>query len=358
MHYSFLDKILFKIFLGNNIFQEVLFDVEKFFFYKKKNTKTLIITGLPRSGTTILLNELYKTGKFSSLTFQDLPFILSPNIYFFLKKYFKIFLLINIWERFLKKNEKKKYERIHNDGIFVSDEMPEAFDEVFWRVFQNKKYIKKDSLLTHNIEEYEMSEYEKYIDIVARKENKNFYLSKNNNNILRLNSYKNLKNFFIIITFRDPLFHSYSLIKTHNIISNYQKENNFIINYMNYLVHHEFGLNLKTLKFDEEFITDYENTDINFWLSYWIYIYENILQNYKNFNNIQFLAYEKFNLDIAPILKKFDLNITWSERFEFKNNNKTENLKKFNFDEKLKIKAQKIYRELENLQTSQFLMQQ
>ena len=72
---------------------------------------------------------------------------------------------------------------------------------------------------------------------------------------------------------------------------------------MNYLVHHEFGQNLKTLKFDEEFITEYENTDINFWLSYWIYIYENILKNYKNFNNIQFLAYEKFNLDIALILK-------------------------------------------------------
>ena len=93
-------------------------------------------------------------------------------------------------------------------------------------------------------------------------------------------------------------------------------------------------------------------------MSYWIYIYENILKNYKVLNNIQFLAYEKFNLDIVPILRKFDLNIIWSEKFEFKNNNKTENLKKFNFDEKLKIKAQKIYRELENLQINQFLMQQ
>ena len=42
----------------------------------------------------------------------------------------------------------------------------------------------------HNIEEYEMSEYQKYINLVAQKENKSFYLSKNNNNILRLNSYR------------------------------------------------------------------------------------------------------------------------------------------------------------------------
>ena len=39
MNYSFLDKLLFKIFLGNNIFQEVLFDVDKFFFLKKKKKK-------------------------------------------------------------------------------------------------------------------------------------------------------------------------------------------------------------------------------------------------------------------------------------------------------------------------------
>ena len=36
MHYSFLDRLLFKIFLDNNIFQEVLFDVDKFFFFIEK----------------------------------------------------------------------------------------------------------------------------------------------------------------------------------------------------------------------------------------------------------------------------------------------------------------------------------
>ena len=48
----------------------------------------------------------------------------------------------------------------------------------------------------HNIEEYEMSEYQKYINLVAQKKT-DFYLSKNNNNILRLNSYKNLKIFLL-----------------------------------------------------------------------------------------------------------------------------------------------------------------
>jgi hypothetical protein len=348
--YSFLDKLLFRIFLGNNIFQEVLFDVDKLFFYKKrKKINSLIITGLPRSGTTILLNELYKTKKFSSLTFQDLPFILSPNIFNFLKKYLKIFLLINLWEKFIKKNKKRKYKRIHNDGIFVVDEMPEAFDEVFWRVFQNRKYINKNNISMHSIDEYEMSEYQKYVNIITYRENKNLYITKNNNNILRLNSFKNLKHTFFIITFRDPFFQSYSLIKTHKILCKNQKKNTFILSYMDYLVHHEFGLNLKTLKFKKNFSTKYKNTNINFWLAYWVYVYENVLKNYKPSKNIQFLAYEKFNTKLTLILKKFNLNFSFSEKNIFQNKNNLDNLKNLKFDNKLKIKANQIYRELKKL---------
>lgn len=350
MNYSFLDKLLYKFFLGNNIFQEVLFDVDKLFFYKKKKEiNSLIITGLPRSGTTILLNELYKTKKFASLTFQDLPFLLSPNIYNFLRKIIKTLLLINLWEKFVLKNKKNLNERIHRDGIFVSDEMPEAFDEVFWRVFNNKKYITKNYLLTHNIGENEMIEYQKYVNIITFRENKNLYIAKNNNNILRLNSFKKLKNTFIIVTFRDPLFHSHSLIKTHKIIIDSQKKNNFIKNYMDYLVHHEFGQNLKTMKFDNNFETEYLNTDINFWLSYWIYIYQNILKNYNQSSNVQFLAYEKFNIKIIPIMKKFNLNTLCSEKYDFQNKNNPEVLKNYNFDEKLITEAKKIYNYLDKL---------
>jgi hypothetical protein len=350
VHYSFLDKLLFKFFLGNNIFQEVLFDVDKFFFYKKKKIiKTLIITGLPRSGTTILLNELYKTKKFSSLTFQDLPFILSPNIFNYLKKLIKIILLINIWEKFFKKNQKKKYKRIHNDGIFVSDEMPEAFDEVFWRVFKNRKYILKDNIATHNIDRYEMSEYQKYVNIITYREKKNFYITKNNNNILRLNSFQNSKNNFLIVTFRDPLFHSFSLAKTHKILNEKQKKNTFIIEYMNYLVHHEFGLNFKTLRFKKDFKTKYKNDNINFWLSYWIYVYENVLKISKNSQNIQFLPYEKFNVKLKKIITKFNFNLSSQQIYKFKNKNDFEKIKNLRFDKKLKAKARKIYSKLENL---------
>jgi hypothetical protein len=227
--------------------------------------------------------------------------------------------------------------------------MPEAFDEIFWRVFKGRKYISKNNISTHNINKFELDEYHKYINTITYRENKNFYITKNNINVLRLNNFRNLKNIFLIITFRNPLFHSYSLLKTHKIISSKQKKNPFILNYMNYLVHHEFGLNLKTLNFKKSFVTKYDDANINFWLSYWIYVYENILKNYKYSSNIKFLAYEKFNTDLIKILKNFDSNLSIKGKFQFKNKNLSKKIEKIKFEKKLLIKAKKIYLEISKL---------
>ena len=106
--------------------------MEKFFFIsraEKINVKSLFITGLARSGSTILLNTLYDTGKFASLKYSDMPFVVCPNI----------------WSKinFNKKNYYKKI-RAHNDGVKFSATSPEAFEEVFWKSqinLENKKYI-------------------------------------------------------------------------------------------------------------------------------------------------------------------------------------------------------------------------
>jgi hypothetical protein len=43
--------------------------------------KPVFITGLARSGSTTLLNLLYDTQQFRSLTYQDMPFIMMPGIW-------------------------------------------------------------------------------------------------------------------------------------------------------------------------------------------------------------------------------------------------------------------------------------
>ena len=89
--YNSLDKIIHRLALSNRNIISLLFNIEKFFFNKKKNfhEKNYFVTGLARSGTTQLLNSLYNTGMFSSYTYSDMPFIFSPNIWNKLSSFFK-----------------------------------------------------------------------------------------------------------------------------------------------------------------------------------------------------------------------------------------------------------------------------
>ena len=93
--------------------REVTFDFESTNISSSSESEDhVFITGLARAGTTILLNALYKSNVFASLSYSDMPFVLAPNI----------------WSKisFNKKDLEPK-ERAHGDGIKVSKQSPEAF---------------------------------------------------------------------------------------------------------------------------------------------------------------------------------------------------------------------------------------
>ena len=61
--YTLFERSLHHIILNNKFLNKSLFEVEKKFFLNNKNNivnnKHLFISGLPRSGTTILLNFFF-----------------------------------------------------------------------------------------------------------------------------------------------------------------------------------------------------------------------------------------------------------------------------------------------------------
>ena len=62
--------------LSSQFMREVI-DFESTFLLIQMTVKEhVFITGLARSGTTILLNALYKSNIFASLTYSDMPFVL------------------------------------------------------------------------------------------------------------------------------------------------------------------------------------------------------------------------------------------------------------------------------------------
>lgn len=85
MKYSYFEKKLHDICLGNKLIKKSLYELEILLFLKKQDkineNPHVFITGLPRSGSTMLLEYINNSKKFSSLKYLDMPFVMSPNFY-------------------------------------------------------------------------------------------------------------------------------------------------------------------------------------------------------------------------------------------------------------------------------------
>jgi len=278
-NYSFLSKLIHEIAFNNHFVAETTFDIEQVIYKKEVEKQQLeqvvFVTGLARSGTTALFNAIYNTTKFASLTYQNMPFLMMPNI----------------WKKIAPKTEEQSVERFHKDGLMVNINSPEAFDEYFWKLKLRDNYIKDFFLELNQIDEASLNEYETYLKLVCLSNKKQKYLSKNNNNILRL---KYLKKKFssaqILLMFREPLQHASSLLKEHLYFSEHQKKDNFIIDYFNYLGHHEFGLNHKYFKLDTGVNNSFSLDSINYWLAIWKSYYQYVIANHLA--DVNLICYE------------------------------------------------------------------
>ena len=294
-NYSGIQKFLHDLVLSKKFINKSLFELEKIIYLKNidiKNQSHIFISGLPRSGTTSLLNFIYSSDHYASLTYKNMPFILSPNFS----------------KLFNKKNISKK-ERLHGDGISYDINSPEALDEIFF----------------NNDEEFIKNELVNYIQLILLSESKEKYLSKNNLNFKRIDLINSiLPNSIFLIPIRDPLQHTYSLLNQHLNFSQLQQGNDFIRRYMNYLGHNEFGLNHKPWNNPINF-KDLNN--INYWLEQWFLFYQDILKNYQSYDNCFFIIYEELTNQnyLKVLLEKIyfnqveDLNLNY-----FKNSNKKE----------------------------------
>ena len=215
------------MFLGTDGMRSLFFNLEdKIFGMKSKIEKPIFITGLARGGTTILLETLFSTGKFSSLTYRNMPFPLNPSLWG------------NLSKLLLSSGEKK--ERAHKDRIMVNLDSPEEFDEVFWLTFGKKEYVKMSSLVPYQVSEEVLGKYWRYISRVTKKGNR--YISKNNNNTLRIDSLKRkFPDCRIIVPFRNPVEHAHSLYKQHKKYLKDHESDKFVKDYMGWLGHFEFG---------------------------------------------------------------------------------------------------------------------
>lgn len=291
--YGFLSKLLHQMSLGNDFVGELCFDIELGANRKEIlpsiQGRHVFVSGLARAGTTVLMRSIYETGEFASLTYRDMPFVLAPNIWAKIVEYTKI--------------EMDKKNRAHGDGILVDFDSPEALEEIFWKTFLGGSYIKNDRLLPHAVDDDTVKKFREYISLVLMRYGKSRYLSKNNNNVLRLKSI--LEAFpcaTILVPFREQLQQAYSLLKQHQ---RFKKDGSFTEKYMGWLAHHEFGSDHRPFDWGIEATEKHGAESIDYWLLQWICTYSSLDSSFEKQSGatlrVIFICYESLCSDATRV---------------------------------------------------------
>jgi len=284
-NYSALDRLLHRIAFAHPKMQRLLSDVENDLFRSKLLSTSVehpvFITGLPRAGTTLLLELLYQTGEFASYTYRQMPFLLAPLL----------------WNR-ITQNAKRTVsamQRAHGDGMQISVDSPEAFEEVFWINHLSQQII--DEQCQHPLSEEHLSDH--FIEafrlqlkkVVALASQNQSHSERSTQSAARIGALRTLSpESTLLMCFRDPQTHVASLVNQHERFSLLHSEDRFAKQYMAWTAHHDFGANFLPIDFSTKRPGMPGERDYRYWLQYWIDAYRHVLDHAHE--QVCFISYE------------------------------------------------------------------
>ncbi len=256
--YSALDRTLHRAILGNPMLDDVLPALDARLARKAAPvTDPVYVTGLARAGTTALMRALHGSGRFASLTYADMPFVLAPNL----------------WAKLSRADAKARTarERAHGDGIAVDFDAPEALEEVFWRTRCGTDYINNNALVPHVPEDETIAAYRAWQARICHRHGAARYLAKNNNMMLRLGPLAAaMPDARILVPVRDPVAQALSLRAQHR---RFREADAFTRDYMRWLVHHEFGPDQRPFRLPGQPVPAGDPDRLEYWLTLWVACY-------------------------------------------------------------------------------------
>ena len=203
--------------------------------------RPIYVTGLARSGSTVLLELLAAHPDVATHQYRDFPLIPIPLW----------------WNWFLdraSREQSQPVERAHKDGIAVTPESPEAMEEVLWMAFFADCHDPaKSNVLSErdSAPEFEAF-YRDHIRKLLLLRQGRRYLAKGNYNVSRVGFlHKMFPDARFVVPVRDPVGHIASLIKQHKLFCSEETRDPHILDHMRRSGHFEFGLDRRPINFGD-----------------------------------------------------------------------------------------------------------
>lgn len=234
--------------------------------------KPIFVAGLARAGSTILLELLSQHPEVATHRYRDFPAVHLPHW----------------WNWFVDRAARgpmRASERAHLDGIRVTRESPEAFEEVLWMTFfpglhdPGKSAVLTAETLNLDFEGFYVDHIRKLLLLRARRR----YLTKGNYNVSRLGYLLNIfPDARFVVPIRHPVWHIASLMKQHRIFRDAGSADPRVTRHLRRAGHFEFGLDRRPINFGDDEATARvvehwrKGEEVQGWAEYWRQVYDHV----------------------------------------------------------------------------------
>jgi hypothetical protein len=139
-------------------------------------------------------------------------------------------------------------------------------------------------------------DFRRYVALILKRYGADRYLSKNNNNILRLASIiEAFPAARILVPYRDPFQQAWSLLRQNRRFRELHQADAFAESYMRWLVHHEFGADHRPFEWGQAHAAGYDADTLDYWLAQWVGAYGHLVLEADRFpESIMPVSYEEF----------------------------------------------------------------
>lgn len=263
----------------------------------------IYIAGLARSGSTLLLEILNRHPQVTTHRYQDYPMLFTPYL----------------WQRFLDRVPRSRapaVERAHGDGIRVTPESPEAFEEMLWMAFFPGLHDPQHSAVLGT--ETANPEFEAFYQAHIRKlllaRAGARYLSKGNYNVTRLDYLlKQFPDARFILPVRDPVWHIASLMKQHRLFCKGQQAHPRAVSHLRRVGHFEFGTDRRPINAgppgDVQKVLElwHKGAEVEGWAHYWSHIHHHLADRLEHNDALRratmIIRFEDMCYSPAPTLR-------------------------------------------------------